>query len=126
MIFEFRLILNPIEMTEALGNALYEAGCDDGTLGESNGVAFRALSSRGKRPRIGDSFCRRRRPEGRLRGGLRQDRTRLADTVVRNMKGSRPHFHIHFRIATSGQFLSVFGRGGCMDSRLSSNFDRGK
>jgi hypothetical protein len=40
MIFEFRLILKPIEMTEALGNALYEAGCDDGTLGISNGEPF--------------------------------------------------------------------------------------
>ena len=27
-------------MTEELGNALYEAGCDDGTLGVSNGVPF--------------------------------------------------------------------------------------
>jgi hypothetical protein len=40
MIFEFRLILKPIEMTEELGNALFEAGCDDGTLGVSNGVPF--------------------------------------------------------------------------------------
>lgn len=40
MIFEFRLILKPIEMTEELGNALFEAGCDDGTLGVSNGVSF--------------------------------------------------------------------------------------
>jgi len=27
MIFEFRLILKPIEISEKLGNALYEAGC---------------------------------------------------------------------------------------------------
>ncbi len=40
MTFEFRLILKPIEMTEELGDALYEAGCDDGTLGVSNGVPF--------------------------------------------------------------------------------------
>jgi hypothetical protein len=40
MVFEFRLILKPIEMTEELGNALYEAGCDDGTPGVSNGVPF--------------------------------------------------------------------------------------
>jgi hypothetical protein len=40
VIFEFRLILKPIEMTEELGNALYEAGCDDGTLGVSSGAAF--------------------------------------------------------------------------------------
>jgi hypothetical protein len=40
MIFEFRLILKPIEMTEELGNALYEANCDDGALGVSNGVPF--------------------------------------------------------------------------------------
>ncbi|MEN6451249.1 MAG: hypothetical protein ABFC96_12220 [Thermoguttaceae bacterium] len=40
MVFEFRLVLKPIEMTEELGNALYEAGCDDGTLGVLNGVPF--------------------------------------------------------------------------------------
>jgi hypothetical protein len=40
MIFEFRLILKPIEISEELGNALYEAGCDDGTHGVSNGVPF--------------------------------------------------------------------------------------
>ncbi len=40
MIFEFRLILKTIDMTEALGNALFEAGCDDGTLGVSNGEPF--------------------------------------------------------------------------------------
>jgi hypothetical protein len=40
MIFEFRLVLKPIEMTEELGNALHEAGCDDGTHGVSNGVPF--------------------------------------------------------------------------------------
>ncbi len=40
MVFEFRLILKPVEMTEELGNALYEAGCDDGTLGMSHGVPF--------------------------------------------------------------------------------------
>jgi hypothetical protein len=40
MVFEFRMVLKPIEMTEELGNALYEAGCDDGTLGVSSGVPF--------------------------------------------------------------------------------------
>lgn len=39
-VFDFRLILKPAEMTEALGNALFEAGCDDGTLGMSNGELF--------------------------------------------------------------------------------------
>jgi hypothetical protein len=48
VIFDFRLILKPVEMTEALGNAVYEAGCDDGTLGVSNGETFVLLHREAK------------------------------------------------------------------------------
>ena len=38
--WEFTLILgNVAEITDSLANALYDAGCDDATVGSSNGVA---------------------------------------------------------------------------------------
>jgi len=38
--WEFTLILREVaEMTESLANALYDAGCDDATVGSSSGVA---------------------------------------------------------------------------------------
>lgn len=38
--FEFEVILSGVdEMTEEISNALYEAGCDDGTPFSSEGVA---------------------------------------------------------------------------------------
>ena len=38
--WEFTLILQDVaEMTDSLANALYDAGCDDATVGSSNGVA---------------------------------------------------------------------------------------
>ena len=38
--WEFTLILQSVvEMTDSLANALYEAGCDDATVGSSSGVA---------------------------------------------------------------------------------------
>lgn len=38
---EFTVILTGIsEVTEAAANALYEAGCDDGTFASRDGVAF--------------------------------------------------------------------------------------
>jgi len=41
LVHRFTLILTGLtEMTDAAANALYEAGCDDGTPGSSDGVAF--------------------------------------------------------------------------------------
>ena len=38
--WEFTLILRDVaEMTDSLANALYDAGCDDATVGSSSGVA---------------------------------------------------------------------------------------
>ena len=38
--WEFTLILRHVaEMTDSLANALYDAGCDDATVGSSSGVA---------------------------------------------------------------------------------------
>ena len=38
--FHFELVLNPqTELTDELVEALYEAGCDDGTMGTCNQVA---------------------------------------------------------------------------------------
>ena len=38
--WEFTLILRDVaEMTDSLANALYDAGCDDATVGSSCGVA---------------------------------------------------------------------------------------
>jgi hypothetical protein len=38
--WEFTLILRDVaEMTDSMANALYEAGCDDATVGSSSGVA---------------------------------------------------------------------------------------
>ena len=40
MCWEFTLILRDVtEMTDSLANALYDAGCDDATVGSSCGVA---------------------------------------------------------------------------------------
>ena len=37
--YEFTLILiEPLELTEEISDELFEAGCDDGTPGTSNGV----------------------------------------------------------------------------------------
>jgi hypothetical protein len=38
-IYDFTLVLSPgTELTEKLGNALFEAGCDDGSPGACEGV----------------------------------------------------------------------------------------
>jgi hypothetical protein len=43
--WDFTVILKGVEeMTEDLANALYEAGCDDGTAGSSGGVASVSFS----------------------------------------------------------------------------------
>lgn len=43
--WEFTLILRDVgEMTDSLASALYEAGCDDATVGSSCGVARVSLS----------------------------------------------------------------------------------
>jgi hypothetical protein len=43
--WEFTLILRDVaEMTDALANSLYDAGCDDATVGSSSGVARASFS----------------------------------------------------------------------------------
>jgi 4-hydroxy-3-methylbut-2-en-1-yl diphosphate synthase IspG/GcpE len=43
--WDFTVILNGVEeMTDDLASALYEAGCDDGTVGSSCGVATVSFS----------------------------------------------------------------------------------
>jgi hypothetical protein len=38
-VYDFTLVLSPgTELTEKLGNALFEAGCDDGSPGSCEGV----------------------------------------------------------------------------------------
>ena len=38
-IYDFTLVLSPgIELTEELGNALFEVGCDDGSPGACEGI----------------------------------------------------------------------------------------
>ena len=39
--YEFRLVLKgPGELTEDVGESLFEAGCDDGTPGATGGIVF--------------------------------------------------------------------------------------
>jgi hypothetical protein len=50
--YEFTLILTGVtELTDALSDALFEAGCDDGTLGEREGVVFLDFTREAASPR---------------------------------------------------------------------------
>ena len=53
--WEFTLILRDVaEMTDSLANALYDAGCDDATVGSSSGVARVSFSR--EAPTLQDSI----------------------------------------------------------------------
>jgi hypothetical protein len=61
--------VNGYKLTDDLVEALYEAGCDDGTMGTCNQAASILFDRQAEIAGIGHPRHDCRRAEGRLRGG---------------------------------------------------------